>query len=99
MEEYYAYYVYNNVACIINFKISGSLVYHPKLDCFMDDEYYVKSVDDVIAMAAFGNRRPYIKGYCFKYSFGVLISREEFERYRSEGVYVKKPENRIIEWP
>ena len=94
MKQYYAYYVYNNVDYIIKFKISGSLVYRPKLDCFMDDEYYVRSIDDVVAMAAFDNHRLNIKGF----SFGVLISREEFERYRSEGVYVKKPENRIIQW-
>ena len=94
MEEYYAYYVYNNVDYITNFKISGSLVYSPKLGCFVDEEYYTRSMDDVIAMAVFSNHRLNIKGF----SFGVLISREEFERYRSEGVYVKKPENKIIQW-
>ena len=94
IKEYYAYYVCNHNAYIINFKISGSLVYHPKMGCFMDDEYYVRSIDDVIAMAAFGTHRLNIKGF----SFGVLISREEFERYLSEGVYMQKPENKIIQW-
>lgn len=94
MKKYYGYFVYNEEEYVIRFKIDGSLKFDSKAKCFIDDQYYVRSIADVIAMAAFDSNSINIK----QLGLSVLLKHNAFVRERARGVKRWEPKREIIVW-
>ena len=94
MKKYYALFVYNEREYVIQFKIDGSLKYDRKTKCFIDDNYYVRSIADVIAMAALDCHPMNNKHF----GFSCLINHDYFVECRARGVKRWKPKREIIIW-
>ncbi len=94
MKKYYGYFVYNDEEYVIRFKIDGSLKWNAKYRCFMDDHMRVRSVADVICMAAFDTNPRNIKS--FRCAF--LITHQYFINERARGVKRQTPWNDTIIW-
>ena len=95
MKKYYGYFVYNEEEYVIRFKIDGSLKFDRKSKCFIDDQYYLRSIADVIATAAFDNNHSiHIK----QLGFSMLLKHDAFVRERARGVKRWKPLREIIVW-
>ena len=82
MKAYYGCFIYNNKEYVIKFKIAGSLHYSERDRAFIDEKYYVRSVDEVICMAAFDSHPLNIKGFGIAY----LISWDEYDNKLANGV-------------
>lgn len=96
MKKYYGYFVYNEEEYVVRFKIDGSLKFDSKARCFVDNQYYVRSIADVIAMAAFDDNSTNMSHRGF--GFSCLISHDYFVEYRTRGVKRWKPKREIIIW-
>lgn len=94
MKKYYGYFVYNNEEYVIRFKIDGSLKWSAKDRCFIDDHWYVRSIADVICMAAFDSNPMNIKGF----GGAFLLTHQSFINERARGVKRWKSEREIIIW-
>lgn len=94
MKKYYGYFVYNDEEYVIRFKIDGSLRWREKERCFIDDHWYVRSIADVICMAAFDSNPMNIKGFWCAF----LLTHQDFIKERARGVKRWKPEREIIVW-
>lgn len=94
MKKYYGYFVYNNKEYVIRFKIDGSLKWSAKDRCFIDDQWYVRSVDDVICMVAFHTSPMNLKAF----SYALLLTHQTFINERARGVKRWKPEQEILIW-
>ena len=95
MKKYYAYFIYNDEEYVIRFKIKGSLVLDTRNRCFIDKNWYVRTVADVICMAAVGhhplNDRSFNPICC-------LLTHNQFMDYRIRGIKRWNPKNEIIFW-
>lgn len=96
MKKYYGYFVYDEEEYVIRFKIDGSLKFDSKARCFVDNQYYVRSIDDVITMAAFDDNSTNMKHRGFHFS--MLLKHDAFVRERALGVKRWKPKREIIIW-
>lgn len=94
MKKYYALFVYNEKEYVVRFKIDGSLKYDKKTKCFIDDRYYVRSIADVIAMAALDSHPMNDKHF----GFSCLLSHDYFVEYRARGIERWTPKREVIEW-
>ena len=83
MRKYYASFIYNDKEYVIRFK-SKKFQYDPRAicRCFIYDNYYVRSVDDMIKWAAFGSSGSNIK----QDIMGWLIDHKTFVEARANGV-------------
>lgn len=95
MKKYYAAILYNGKMYVLRFKIKGSLTYDPRCHCFQDKDYYVRSVDDVVALAALDSN-PHNDKY---FRFGYLIPHEQFKFDRSQHIPRWHCKREIIDWP
>lgn len=80
MKKYFAWFVYGDEEYVIRFKIDGSLRYQPKYRCFEDKDWYVRTIDQVVCIAADLNWSPVRDHFC------CLIPHKEFVRMRANGV-------------
>lgn len=94
MKSYYAYFIYNNEEYVIKFKIKGSLQYSRKDRVFVDRKYYVRSIAEVICLAALGSNPLNTRGFGISY----LISWDEFDNKLAQGVKRWMPQQEVISW-
>ena len=80
MKKYFVWFLRGGEEYVIRFKIDGSLAYKPKYRCFEDKDWYVRTIDQVVWMAAGLHWDPSPNYVC------GLISHEEFVRRRASGV-------------
>ena len=92
--KYYGYFMYNGEEYVIRFKIKGSLQYDKRGRCFEDKDWYVRSIDDVVAMAAF-DTHPLNLRHRF---FAMLLTHDAFVSARANGVKRWSPRREVIEW-
>lgn len=94
MKKYYARFLYNGEEYVIRFKIKGSLKFDLKQRCFIDKDYYIRSIDDIISMAAL-----YTSPLnCKAFQGGYLLKHQQFVEARSSGIKRWKPAVEIINW-
>ena len=94
MKKYYGYMVYGDNEYVIRFKIDGSLHWKPSEKAFVDKDWYVRSAEDIIYLAACDGNP--INNTRFHY--GMLISHDYFVELRAEGITRWKPLREIIKW-
>lgn len=94
MKKYYGYFVYDGEEYVIRFKIKGSLKWNAATKCFEDAKWYVRSIADVICMAAFDSNPLNTKTFSCAY----LLTHEEFVKERARGVKRCIPWCEIIMW-
>ena len=95
MKKYYGYFVYNDEEYVIRFKIDGSLKWSAKDRCFIDDHWYVRSIADVICIAAFDSNPSNVKGF----GCAFLLNHQDFIDERARGVKRRTPLRETIVWP
>lgn len=93
MKKYYGYFVYDDKEYVIRFKIRG-LKYKAKDKCFEDRDWYVRSIGDVIAMAAIDTHPINDK----RFGFSMLLTQKQYAVMRSLGVKKWTPKRKIINW-
>lgn len=94
MKKYYGYFIYNGEEYVIRFKIDGSLQYDREHKCFKDRDWYVRSIGDVIAMAAIDTNPVNDK----RFGLAILLDHKRFVEYRSKGIERWTPMCEIIKW-
>lgn len=93
-KKYYAWFVYNNEEYVIRFRIKGSLQWDEKARCFMDKDWYVRTINELVSLAAndinYHNSR----------SFGAVlkISHKYFRELRAKGIKRWTPQREVIVW-
>ena len=94
MKKYYGYFIYDNEEYVIRFKIDGSLQYDREHKCFEDRDWYIRSIGDVIAMAAMDNSPVNDK----RFGLAILLDHKRFVEYRSKGIKRWRPIREVIKW-
>lgn len=94
MKKYYGYFIYNNEEYVIRFEIDGSLQYDREHKCFKDRDWYIRSIGDVIAMAAIDNH-PINDN---RFGLAILLDHKRFVEYRYKGIKRWKPVREVIKW-
>lgn len=97
MKKYYGYFSLDGKEYVIRFKIKGSLQYDPKYGCFTDKDWYVRGIDDVVAMAA---GLPHPMNMMHRNFWAFLIDHNTFVEYRTRGYerWVCEGLTPIINW-
>lgn len=93
MKKYYACFYYNEKPYVVRFRMTNAWTFKPKEHCFEDERYYVRTVDDIVCLAALDSNKSNSKAFGFAY----LITHEEFKLERSEGIPRWKPWREVIE--
>lgn len=96
MKKYWAWFVYNHETYLIMFRVKGSLQYVHKHHAFVDKDFYVRSVGEVIAMAAIDTHP--LNDEKFNEHICGLISHDIFRDYRGRGYKRWEPKRPVIEW-
>lgn len=94
MKKYYGYFIYGDREFVIRFKIDGSLQWDQRSRCFVDKDWYVRGIEELISHVAFGTHPSNLH---IRF-WGLKITHKEFIRQRSNGVKRWIPENEIIKW-
>ena len=92
--KYYAYFVYGGEEYVMRFKIAGTLQYRKKERCFIDREWYVRTISDVVAYAARDTNPHNDK----RFGFCMLIPQKTYMQERAKGTKRWIPENKVIRW-
>lgn len=96
MKKYYAYFIDGNTdkEFVIRFKVKGSLRYREDrlYRCFMDDKYYVRTIEDLVKMVLSNN------GWNLKVRCVLLLDHELFTEYRAHDIPRVALDNEVIEW-
>ena len=96
MKKYYGLLYIKGIPYVIRFRIKGSLAYDEYYRAFIDKDWYVRSVEDIIFLAAFDTNAMNMNRDHYR---AFLISKEEFIRYRIEGIQRWEPMRAVIDWP
>ena len=93
MKKYYASFIFNDKEYVIQFK-SKRFQYESSPLCrwFIDNNYYVRTVDEMIKWAAFGNSGAYLN----QNIMGWLIDHKTFVEARAAGVERWEPVCKIL---
>lgn len=94
-KKYYAWFVNetSGTAYVMRFKIKGSLRYQGDLYCcFIDDRYYVRTIDDLVKMVLEND------GWHIKAGLALLINHDTFVEWRANGTPRFMLDNEVIEW-
>lgn len=90
-KKYYAWFHYNHGnEYVVMFKIHGSLMLDKRCDCFIDKDIYVRSIEQVLAMA--------LDRCSLDFQAACLIDHERFTELRSRGVERWPGEVTTIMW-
>ena len=94
MKKYYAYFTRqdNGQEYVVRFKIKGSLRYDYKGRCFVDKDYYVRSVIDVVNILLQRNKLG------FKTDFALILDHNYFVECRASGTERFEVDNEVIKW-
>lgn len=94
MRSYYGVFYYNNEEYVIKFKIAGSLAFSTRSRAFIDRMFYVRSVPEVICLAALDTNPQNDKSFRSAY----LISWDDYDNRLSNGAKKWTPKREIINW-
>lgn len=96
MKKYYAYFIYDGMEFVIRFKVDGSLHYDRRYNAFIDRNYYVRSVPEIVCLAAidkhYSINDKYFSGACF------MLTHDEFINFRKKGYQRWMPMHEKILW-
>ncbi len=95
MKKYYAWFINgkSGAAYVMRFKIKGSLRYQGDLyRCFIDDRYYVRTIDDLVKMVLKNN------DWHIEADMALLIDHDTFVEWRANGIPRFMLDNEVIEW-
>ena len=93
-KKYYAWFVYNDEEYVIRFWIKGSLQWDEKARCFMDKDWYVRTIEELVSLAAFDTSYHNNK----RLGFVLKISHKYFRELRAEGIKRWTPNREVIVW-
>jgi hypothetical protein len=92
MKKYYAWFIYNNEEYVIRFRIKGSLQWDEKERCFMDKDWYVRTIKDLVSLAGFDTSYPNNKHL----RLALKITHNYFRELRAKGVKRWTPKRETI---
>ena len=94
MTKYYAYFIYKNEEYVIQLKVNESLKWNAGFYCFIDNQRYIYSLDEIVCKHAFGKSTLY---KIEELSFIHMITRKDFiEQQIFHGVKQWKPKQKDI---
>ena len=93
-KKYYVWFIYDDEEYVIRMKIRGSLQWDKNHHCFMDKDWYVRGIEDIIAMSALDTHWSNDKrlGLCLK------LTHDQFVDLRARGVKRWTPKCETIMW-